>query len=186
MYIYSAVMYFHHRIGYAEENENKGWYIGKSTSPHLCVMCLPPNTTFIELLLSSQTFVSCFLQRYADIFNHFLSWLAGWDYFTLRLLHGGEWVQRVQRVQSKHHFNMLYLLFVQFASCTLNKVYISSTLILSVVVSILAILPWVQKGTTTLLTSIASFPSFHPLAAMQGGGTGNTAIHTTLYREQVY
>ena len=43
---------------------------------------------------------------------------------------------------------MLYFLLVQLASCTLNKVYISSTLILSVVVSIVAILPWVQKGTT--------------------------------------
>ena len=59
---------------------------------------------------------------------------------------------------------MLYLLFVQLASCTLNKAYISSTLILSVVVSILAILPWVQNGT---IIFIASFPGFYPLAAIR-------------------
>ena len=41
---------------------------------------------------------------------------------------------------------LLYVFFTELASCTLNKVYISSTLILSVVVSIVAILPWVQKA----------------------------------------
>jgi len=35
---------------------------------------------------------------------------------------------------------------VQLASCTLNKFFISSTLILSVLISVVAILPWVQKA----------------------------------------
>ena len=34
----------------------------------------------------------------------------------------------------------------QLQSCSLNKFFISVTLILSIVVSIIAILPWVQKG----------------------------------------
>ena len=78
-----------------------------------------------------------------------------------------------------------YFLFDQLASCTLNKVYISSTLILSVVVSIVAILPWVQKGTITFLIFIASFPGFCPLAAVQAMITvvedwGQGSIHHTV------
>ena len=34
----------------------------------------------------------------------------------------------------------------QLSSCSLNKFFISSTLIVSVAVSIVAILPWIQKG----------------------------------------
>ena len=113
---------------------------GTSVSQHpspFVLAVLSPNTTYSLVLY--------FLQRYADIFNHFLCWLTGRDYFTLRLLHWGEWVQRIQWI---YCFIMLYFLSVQLASCTLNKVYISSTLILSVIVSIVAILPWVQKGAT--------------------------------------
>ena len=140
MYTYSAVVHFFYRIGYAEENDNKVWYVGKSISVSLCVSRFITKYYIHHILLSWY-----FLQRYADIFNHFLRWLTGRDYFTLRLLHWGEWVQQIQWI---YRFIMLYFLLVQLASCTLNKVYISSTLILSVIVSIMAILPWVQKGTT--------------------------------------
>ena len=70
---------------------------------------------------------------------------------------------------------MLYFLLVQLASCTLNKVYISSTLILSVVISVVAILPWVQKGTTPLNFR---FPGFHPLAATLWWKEQGYAHHT--------
>lgn len=40
---------------------------------------------------------------------------------------------------------LLYVFFTTLESCSLNKFFISSTLILSVVVSIVAILPWIQK-----------------------------------------
>ena len=72
-----------------------GTSVSQHLPPFVCDV-LPPNTTYIKLLLPSQTFVLCSLQRYADIFNHFLCLLAGWNYFTLRLLHGGEGVQLVQ------------------------------------------------------------------------------------------
>ena len=84
MYTYSAVVYSPYRIGYAEENDNKGWYVGKSTSPSVCVRC----TTKYYLRHVTLVFtVLCFLQRYADIFNHFLRWLTGRNYLTIRLLH---------------------------------------------------------------------------------------------------
>ncbi len=42
--------------------------------------------------------------------------------------------------------NLNVIINFQLASCTLNKFFISSTLIFSVIISIVAILPWVQKG----------------------------------------
>lgn len=40
---------------------------------------------------------------------------------------------------------LLYVFFTELSGCTLNKFFISSTLILSVTVSVVAILPWIQK-----------------------------------------
>ena len=37
-------------------------------------------------------------------------------------------------------------LLFQLASCTWNKIFISATLFFSIAVSIVAVLPWVQKG----------------------------------------
>ena len=102
MYTYSPVFHFSCRIGYAEDNDNKWWYVGKSTSLPLCMLIL---------LLSPQNFVLYYLQRYVDIFNHFLCWLAGRDYFTLCLLHGGECAQQVQS-NYMYCFSMLYILLV--------------------------------------------------------------------------
>jgi hypothetical protein len=40
---------------------------------------------------------------------------------------------------------LMYVFFTELSSCSLNKFFITSTLFLSVVVSILAILPWIQR-----------------------------------------
>lgn len=52
---------------------------------------------------------------------------------------------------------MLFLL--QLDSCSLNKFFITSTLILSVTVSVIAILPWIQRGKT-----VDSISSSHKLS----------------------
>ena len=64
MYTYSAVVYSPYRIGYAEENDNKGWYVGKSTSPSVYVV--PPNTTSVMLHLFS---LSCIFSKGMLIFS---------------------------------------------------------------------------------------------------------------------
>lgn len=99
-----------------------------------------------------------FSQRFADLLYHFLCGLTGWNHSSLCLLHGGESTRLIHT-----HFNFFFILMlcshVQLASCTLNKFFISSTLILSVLISIVAILPWVQKGMTVLSFSFFSSPS---------------------------
>ncbi len=54
----------------------------------------------------------------------------------------------VMCVTSNWSTSVVTLSFIQLNSCSLNKFFISSTLVLSVIVSVVAILPWIQKGKT--------------------------------------
>ena len=186
MYTYSAVMYSLYRIGYAEENDNRGWYIGKPTSPSICVWCFTTKYYIHQITLVLSNFCLVFSPKVCWYFQSFFM-LARWLELFYSTSSSRRWGGTVGTIKLHDYcFNMLCLLSVQLASCTLNKLYISSTLILSVVVSILAILPWVQKGTTILLTSIASFPSFHPLVPVQGGGLGTRLCTLHCIKKQVY
>ena len=63
----------------------------------------------------------------------------------------------------------------QLSSCSLNKFFISSTLILGVALSIIAILPWIQKGTSIVarlsqvqLLTVSLSPPLPPVQPKSG------------------
>lgn len=82
---------------------------------------------------------------------------------------------------------LLYVFFTQTVGCTLNKFFISSTLVLSVAVSIIAILPWVQKVQpksgllqASIVTAYCTYITWSAVATEPYGpvpGTNGTAFY---------
>ncbi|XP_064391329.1 serine incorporator 2-like isoform X2 [Halichondria panicea] len=88
---------------------------------------------------------------------------------------------------------LLYVFFTELASCTWNKVFISGTLVFSVIVSIVAILPWVQKVQpksgllqASVVTAYCTYLTWSAVATEPYGDQADCHLHNSTINLALY